>query len=511
MSSFKAGAGKRNLRQNSSTAAAAAVLEATSSTSTRTEFSAAVCQICNVIDELAQRERDEATDANDESSWRLEAIQIVTLMINSASRTMQMRATKTITALASQCGEQLKREVTEVPGMATKLVSLMKSGLLPGMSAAIDALDADEKEKARPMTVPISSKTDALVALRNIALSSDRNLEYISAQKTVIPQLVALMTKMHDGGDENRSATSGDSKNKPKSETSGQSGTSGSDDAPEKKAYMLSKAEIAARKESGRELRQLAESAGQMLHTLILQGKDEVKKIIIGAIISTVQQPGSKPPEDVPALMQILRSTAEEQLTLVQQGNDQQALQSALEFGRWIKVPTIMLGEARNNFKAALDKRRHVEAQRLRRLEMGIGNLEADLNDPKRLLAVTPRTPHMGGGATALTARSLGAEIGGAGGGAGGGSATARTKSASAAVIASSGGPDAAHASGAASGASKGVGVGASKGGKLGVRKLDLGAHDVKGKRGGAQASERGGGGVAVATSELVGGLIAYI
>ena len=165
-----------------------------------------------------------------------------------------------------------------------------------------------------------------------------------------------------------------------------------------------------------------------------------------------MQQPGSKPPEDVPALMQILRSTAEEQLTLVQQGNDQQALQSALEFGRWIKVPTIMLGEARNNFKAALDKRRHVEVQRLRRLEMGIGNLEADLNDPKRLLAVTPRTPHMGGGATALTARRFGAESGGAGGnsahhGAGGGSATARTKSASAAVIANSDGPNAAHAS----------------------------------------------------------------
>ena len=134
MSSFKAGAGKRNLRQNSSIAAAAAVLEATSS-STRTEFSAAVCQICNVIDELAQRDRDEATDANDESSWRLEAIQIVTLMINSASRTMQMRATKTITALASQCGEQLKREVTEVPGMATKLVSLMKSGALEAIGA----------------------------------------------------------------------------------------------------------------------------------------------------------------------------------------------------------------------------------------------------------------------------------------------------------------------------------------------------------------------------------------
>lgn len=38
------------------------------------------------------------------------------------------------------------------------------------------------------------------------------------------------------------------------------------------------------------------------------------------AVISTVQQPGSQPPEDVPALMNILRSTAEEQLSLVQTG-----------------------------------------------------------------------------------------------------------------------------------------------------------------------------------------------
>ena len=72
-------------------------------------------------------------------------------------------------------------------------------------------------------------------------------------------------------------------------------------------------------------MRRLAESAGQMLHTLILEGRADVKKIIIGAIISTVQQPGSQPPEDVPALMNILRSTAEEQLSLVQHGNDHRA------------------------------------------------------------------------------------------------------------------------------------------------------------------------------------------
>ena len=63
-----------------------------------------------------------------------------------------------------------------------------------------------------------------------------------------------------------------------------------------------------------------------MLHTLIIKGKREVKKIIISAIIEQVQQPGSVPPEDVPALMEILRSTAEEQLSLVTSGNDEKQL-----------------------------------------------------------------------------------------------------------------------------------------------------------------------------------------
>ena len=78
--------------------------------------------------------------------------------------------------------------------------------------------------------------------------------------------------------------------------------------------------ELHDRKELAKENRRLAETAGKMLHTLIIKGSTKVKKIIISAIIQQVQQPGSVPPEDVPALMQILRSTAEEQLSLVQGG-----------------------------------------------------------------------------------------------------------------------------------------------------------------------------------------------
>ena len=61
--------------------------------------------------------------------------------------------------------------------------------------------------------------------------------------------------------------------------------------------------EVLDRKKLAEDNRKLAESAGQMLHTLILDGSGDVKKIIISSIISTVQQPGSVPPEDVPALM----------------------------------------------------------------------------------------------------------------------------------------------------------------------------------------------------------------
>ena len=77
------------------------------------------------------------------------------------------------------------------------------------------------------------------------------------------------------------------------------------------------------------------------LHALIMQGRTDVKQIIISAIISTVQQPGSMPPSDVPALMNILRSAAEEQLGLVQDAEDMSALQAALEFGAWHQILTL--------------------------------------------------------------------------------------------------------------------------------------------------------------------------
>ena len=100
-----------------------------------------------------------------------------------------------------------------------------------------------------------------------------------------------------------------------------------------------------------------------------------MKKVIISAIIEQVQQDragGGHPPEDVPALMTILRSTAQEQLSLVQSGTDEKAMQAALGFARWIKLPTLLLGEARNAFKAAREREEKDRQQHERRRQLGL-------------------------------------------------------------------------------------------------------------------------------------------
>jgi hypothetical protein len=53
----------------------------------------------------------------------------------------------------------------------------------------------------RPTIVPVTIKARAVAALRNIATSSAQNLENITSQRVVIPQLVQLMTKMDDKAD----------------------------------------------------------------------------------------------------------------------------------------------------------------------------------------------------------------------------------------------------------------------------------------------------------------------
>ena len=93
----------------------------------------------------------------------------------------------------------------------------------------------------------------------------------------VIQQLVQLMTKMNEQGDDNSSVSSKD-KSSPETKAERRSKTNNA-----LKAKM--EIELHDRKELAKENRRLAESAGEMLHTLIMEGKTEVKKVIISAII----------------------------------------------------------------------------------------------------------------------------------------------------------------------------------------------------------------------------------
>uniref|UniRef100_UPI0033416BF0 hypothetical protein n=1 Tax=Gemmatimonas sp. TaxID=1962908 RepID=UPI0033416BF0 len=84
--------------------------------------------------------------------------------------------------------------------------------------------------------------------------------------------------------------------------------------------------------------------------------------------------------------MNILKSAAEEQLEMVQRGEDYVALNSALDFGRWIGLRTIKLGEARNNFKLHQDERKKEEKERARRVDLGL----ADSDEPSSQEQDTP-------------------------------------------------------------------------------------------------------------------------
>ena len=170
------------------------------------------------------------------------------------------------------------------------LADLAPNQMLPGMEAAKAAVTT-----ARPAIVPVVTKTEAVACLRNISSSNDNNREAIT-RKQVIPQLVTMMTKMRKNDDDKSAQSSNSERQRQQAAATG--------------GVYIDRAQMA------RDNRKLAESAGQMLHTLVLEGKAEVKQMIISAIIRTVQQPGSTPPEDVPALMAILRSAAEEQLEM---------------------------------------------------------------------------------------------------------------------------------------------------------------------------------------------------
>jgi len=212
----------------------------------------------------------------------------------------------------------------------------------------------------RPHIVPAASKTFAVSTLHKVAAAGDVNLDAIISQPTIITTLVHLMTKMEKDEPENLcSPFSRDKSPEPREKM---------DDAQKEKLAV----EVRERRQLTQDNLRLAEKAGEMVHQLIIDGENVVKKMIISAIVEKVQQPGTSPPVGVPALVEILRSTAMEQLSLVRCGSDEEALQAALSFGRWIKLPMLLLGEARNQFKQLAASREKTQRRQRRRVEMGL-------------------------------------------------------------------------------------------------------------------------------------------
>ena len=104
--------------------------------------------------------------------------------------TADLLATSTVAAASASIANGGSGE-----GSASGVASLASLGgtVLPGMSAALDAIEPAKAAAHRPKFVPVSSKAEAVSCLRNIATSNDANRAAITGQK-VIPQLVKLMT-----------------------------------------------------------------------------------------------------------------------------------------------------------------------------------------------------------------------------------------------------------------------------------------------------------------------------
>lgn len=131
------------------------------------------------------------------------------------------------------------------------------------------------------------------------------------------------------------------------------------------------KVKVGEEKEGGEE-KELQLVAGEVLSSMLAKGDKSIEMAIVSGIVAAVRRQGAKPPTAFPDLMRSLQTAARERLQKVQTGTDAAALHLALDFGRWIMLPTVLLGTARNEFKArqvtALKEERH----RLRQVEMGL-------------------------------------------------------------------------------------------------------------------------------------------
>ena len=118
--------------------------------------------------------------------------------------------------------------------------------------------------------------------------------------------------------------------------------------------------------------KQLAILAGEVLSSLLAKGDKAIEMAIVSGIVVAVRTQGAQAPTAFPELMTVLQAAARERLQKVSDGTDASSLHLALDFGRWIKLPTILLGQARNQFKATQVKYEKEQEAEKRRQTMGL-------------------------------------------------------------------------------------------------------------------------------------------
>lgn len=215
-----------------------------------------ICSSAGIIQKLVQVMRGGGLDA-------IGAMAVITK--DHAGACNQAREAGAISVLVDfiASAEQRKGDQTS----AAKL-SLLTTADVAGTRAETSSSEADGKKSAvqgavpgmslshaSMMNVPIASKAQAVSTLRNIATASKENRAAIS-REDVIPQLVRLMTEKHNVDEKSDKHTT-----------------------------------YAQRQKLAEDMRKLAQSAGQLLFTMILEGSKEVKDHIIAAISTRVLPP----------------------------------------------------------------------------------------------------------------------------------------------------------------------------------------------------------------------------
>jgi hypothetical protein len=108
---------------------------------------------------------------------------------------------------------------------------------------------------------------------------------------------------------------------------------------------------VVADTESAKMSKLLATLAGEVLNCLLVKGEKAIEEAIVSGIVDAVSNEGALPPIGFTGLMEVLQTAALERLQAASLGEDEAAMEAAFEFGRWIRLPTRVLGNSRNVFK----------------------------------------------------------------------------------------------------------------------------------------------------------------